>query len=532
MARLICALFWYAVPGVFLFAEDTSKIPAAGPALFRWNLLWAGSWEESRSLYNRGDLRLLFPAAGLTLRAEFLDRRPLDLAADPPFNGFIQSFTQEAASGLENYGGGLYHKSTGSRLLYGVLDEGGLSARVRNPWVRGLPLAENHRPSTADMKTAISSTKEPETYLYLGSPRLELFGQNPARAITFRGFASAQIDRDLNPGFGGGFDALFGEKIEVRLDGFSTGKTLPPRKSASWFSESPPLPERDFRLYALGLLLDTPVLTLSSDWAFSETFAWGRDLYGSLGLRVARSLPPGRGRWVLSLAADGAGSRYVGRDGSIPGAGFRSGGKFEWYGKRSSLLRFGTTLRSPGFGAAFDQYTSNLSWRFPVPGRNSAGLFRFTRASLETDRDASDPARMLDGLDLNLGFSLNPGVFWDANSRPGKTRVFFSSPVGFSLSGALKGTAAAEDGPAPYPVPQSSYEFDSVKAAGELQWSPGIFQFRVKLGWGVKSNKDEVWETTASAGVRFKRGRLSVKVSSPDFPDTWNYTVSWQIEKK
>jgi hypothetical protein len=543
----MCALLWYAALTVSLFAEESSvsraaetksppvvpskapadrpgEKPAAGQTLFGWNLVWSGAWEEGEILRSQGDLRLLLPASGLVVRGEIIDRRPLDPGFDPPFRNFEQ--------GLTNYGGGVYHKPTGSRLLYGILDEWGLPARLRNPWTRGLPFAENHRPSTADIKTAISSAGEPETFLYLGSPGLELFRQNPEQAIQFRGFAAARIDRGINPGFTGGLETRFGKTAALRLDGFFTEKTLPPRKSSSWFSENPPLPERNFRLSALGLLFDIPGFTLSSDWAYSETFAWGRDLYGNLGLRFTRILPANRGRWALSLAADGAGGRYTGRDGSIPGAGFRSGGKFEWHDKRSGLLRFSTSLRAPAFGEVPNRSSSNIFWRLPAPGKNSAGVFRFTRISLGAGRNASDPAEIFDSLDLGLGFRLNPRIFFGSTPASGTARGFFNSPVNFSVSGVLKGVTAAEGRPFAYPFPTSAYRFDSAGMAGELYWSPGIFQFRAKAGCRIKNGKDAVWETAASAGVRFKPGRFSVKVSSPDFPNQWKYTLSWRMEKK
>jgi hypothetical protein len=480
-----------------------------------WTLLWTGSWEESRNLSNRADLRLSFPAPGLTLRAELLDKRPL----------------KDFGQGLTNYAAGIYHKPTGSRLLYGILDEGGLPARLRNPWVRALPFAENHQPIMADVKTAVSSTGEPETYLYLGSPGLKLFSSGAAEGIKVRGFALAQIDRKNQPGFGGGLEARFNQKIEIRLDGFSTQKTLPPRNSSSWFSLSPPLPGREFRIHGLGLLLNTPFLLLSSDWALSETFAWGRDIYGNLGLRFARPLSAGRGRWTLSLAADGAGSRFTGRDGSSPGAGFRSGGKFEWHGKRSSLLRVQTSLRSPGFGEAFNRSASSLSWRLPAPGKTGGAPLRLTRISLGADRNAVDPEQILDSLSLGAGFSLNPRFFVKADSASAGGRFFFNSPVGLSFSGSLKGLAAAEGRrPSPYPLPQYPYAFDSAGAAGELSWSPGIFLFRTRLGYELKKAKEGVFETSVSAALRFKPGRLSLKVSSPDFPGEWNATLAWRVE--
>jgi hypothetical protein len=525
------------IPGLFLcfalgasLGAETSPDSAGGkPASgaeprFAWNLLWAGSWEEGKTLNNRGDLRLMFPGPGLVLRTEAIDRRPMDPGSSPPW--------KDAEKGLTNYAAGLYHKPTGSRLLYGILDEWGLPARIRNPWVRGLPLPEARKPSMADMKTSVSANGKPETYLYLGSPRLELFEQNPIPRTSLRGYASAQIDQDINPGFGGGLEARFGEKTEIRLDGFYTGKTLPPRESSSWFSDAPPLPRREFRLSALGLLLNTPILAVSSDWAVSETFAWGRDLYGNLGLRFARPLPADWGRWALSLAADGAGSRFTGRDGSGPGAGFRTGGKFEWYGKRGGLLRLSTSLRSPGLADPFNRSSSNLSWRLPGPGKKNGPPFRFTRISLEADRNASDPEKILDSLSLAAGFSLKARNLFGSEPGDGKFRGLLSRPVGLSLSGSLKGAAAGEAGPPPYPVPQYPYRFDSAKAGGELSWSPGVFQFKTKAEYGVKNEKEGIWGTSFSTAVRFKPGRFTVKISSPDFPEEWNYTLSWRVEKK
>jgi hypothetical protein len=509
-----------------LFAENGPP-EAAGtgkpPPLCTWGLLWAGSWEEAETLHNRGDLRLVFPAPGLSLRAEAIDRRPLDAASDPAFGDFGRGFT--------NYGGGLYHRATGSRLLYGVLDQWGLPARLRSPWNRALPLAENHRPPAADLKTAVSSTGRPETYLYLGSPRLTLFPQGPEGGITVRGFLSAQTEGDFRPGFTGGLEAKFGKKAEIRLDGFYTGKTLPARKGSAWFSEAPPLPEREFRLSGLGILLDTPMLTLSSDWALSEAFAGGRDLYGNLGLRFARPLPGGRGRWSLSLAADGAGSRYMGPDGSAPGAGFRSGGKFEWHGGRNSLLRAGASLRAPAWGAAFNRSATDFSWRLPGPGpgKNSGGPFRLTRLSLGADRNASEPEKILDTLSLAAGFSLDLRNFGPKSGGG----AFLSRPLGLSLSLSLQGLATAEGGlPSPCPVPQYPYRFNSARAGGELSWSPGFFQFRTRLGGEIKKTGEKTWETSFSAAVRFRPGRFSVKISSPDFPGDWNYTISWRMEKK
>jgi hypothetical protein len=534
--------------GVLLGAETRhGETPGGGP-LFDWSLLWAGAWDEGKTINNRGDLRLGFPLPGLVLRGQAIDKRPLNFELDPPWG--------EPSSGVSAFSGGLYHRPTGSRLLYGVLDEWGLSARVRNPWLRSAPFAENHRPLMADLKTTAAASKEPEAYLYLSSPELA-----PFPGTMLRGFASAQTGTEdgFKPDFSGGIEAQFGPAIPagakstgargtILLEGLYTGAELPARTGKSWFSDPPPLPEREFNLYALGLLVNTPYGSVSSDWAYSETFAQGRDMYGSLGLRVnppafgtggTKSAGKG-GPWSLSLAADSAGGHFTGRDGVNPGAGFRTAGKIEWKGGRNSLFRINTGLRGPGIGENFNRSSSGVYYRFPAPAaKNGAGAafpLRVSRLSLGVDRNAEDPGKIIDGIDGTLGLSLNlppvPLPWFSSQTGGAKTRSPLGSPLGINISGSLKGHSSTVATPSPYPQPQVSPNFDSARAGCELVWSPGILQFKTKLGYTVSANKADQADTAFSAAVRFKHGRLGVKIASPDFPGKWNYTVSWRLEKK
>jgi hypothetical protein len=296
-----CFLLFSGFAVLPLVAE--AKEPALPPPLFGWTLLWAGFREGKTpaapgNLVNRGDLRLSLPRYGLILRTQLVDKRPGDFSSLP---------WKDPEAGNTVFSGGFYHRATGSRVLYGIIDEWGLPARLRNPWIRAVPFPEYHQPSAADLKNEASSTAKPEAYLYLGSPQLG--------SLRLSGFA--RIDGERNPGIGGGLELRPARKTDLRLEGYFTGRTLPPRKADTWFSADPPLPERDFRLYGLGFLAGFPFLVLSGDGAVSETFAFGRDLYANIGLRA------GDKPWRLSLAADGAGKRYVGRDGSAPGPGFR-----------------------------------------------------------------------------------------------------------------------------------------------------------------------------------------------------------------
>jgi hypothetical protein len=490
--------------GAGLFAENS--IPS-----FNWSLLWSGSWEESKTLNNRGEIKLNFLTPGLVVRGGVLDRRPLNFELAPPWS----AIWGDPEKRITNFTGGLYHKPTGSRLLYGVLDEWGLPARIRNPWIRSAPYPENHKPIIADLKTAASSTKEDEAYLYLSSPLFTL-----PRNIKMKGFVSAQMEiEDHKPAFGGGLDFTFAKKTGLLLETFYTQAALPPTKSSSWFSDPPPLPERDFRLSAAGLLFNSPNFSVGTDWAYSETFAWGSDIYGNLGVTLTPSLPFGVKERPLSVsfAADGAGERFIYRDGANHGAGFRSAGKVEWKGTGSSLLRLNTTVRGPGLGEAFNRSSSGLLYRFPARTKKSSSV-RLTRVSLSVDRNAVNPQKINDSLSGNLGISF----FFPQMAKTG--------PLGVYFSGSVK-VLASDDSPSPYPGIEKR-DFDTAGASCEFTLSPRNFQIKTKTGYSAYAKKDGIWDFSISAAARFKHGRLSIKAAASDFPEKWDWTISWRVEKR
>jgi hypothetical protein len=150
----LCLLAALLFPGRALFAEAGE--PERPP--FTWSLLWSGSWEEEKNLTQRGDLWLRFPRQDLALRAELLDKQPAEFSWPGEEDSvFARSFDGSGAA----VQGGLYHLSTGSRLLYGLLDEWGLPARLRNTWLRSAPFVENRKPTMADLKTAPVSSTDP-----------------------------------------------------------------------------------------------------------------------------------------------------------------------------------------------------------------------------------------------------------------------------------------------------------------------------------------------------------------------------------
>ena len=488
MKRLIYQL----AAGLILGSLMIPAGAADGPAL---SILYAGSWEHAflkkgsvqnsgGAFINRADLRLhanLPRIQELSARFQVIDKRLLI-----PLDKFSDGNTALSA--------GLYHKTSGSRLLYGVLDEWGLPARLRNPWGKAAPFAENRLSALADLKTAPSASGEREAYLSLRSPRLGMF----------RFFASGQVSEALVPGFSGGGDLQLAPKTRLGLEGFYTAKRLAPRTSSSWFSAEPPLPERNFALYGLNCFFNTPMADFSFDGAYSETFAWGSGVYAGGAIRL------GSHPWQVSLAADGADSRFTDRRGISPGAGFRTAFRFDWKERRNGLFRTALLLRAPEPGELFNRGTITFTRRFP----RSPGFIPWkapvqpAKVSLSLERDAADADQTLDSAELSLSLDIGP----------------VKTEIGAVLGGIAEGAVREF----PLPGAAAAYRFDSAKTSLEAAYSPGLFQFKADMNC-VLNSKGPVWGASLSGAARFKNGRFSLKISSPALPGSWQYALSWRI---
>ena len=492
-----CAMF----PRGGLYAADKARDKPEDP-LFIWDLLWTGSYARSfkivedelsaelvfpgGTLINRGELRLNLPRQHLNFRFQGIDKRILAGDGTGKFSpGFGIYFDGKAGNFLGN-----------SRLLRGVLDEYGLPARIRNMWAKSAPYAEYRRPMMSDLKTDPSG-HEPESYLYLGLPHWGLLS----------GFAFAQTDDVFNPSFGTGFEFKRDRFTDIKIDAFYTRRTLAEHNPQSWFSLSPPLPEREFHLFALGTSFDTKVFSLAGDLACSQTFAWGRDFYGNASIRI------GNRPWKFSLATDGAGSRYTGRDGNAPGPGFRLASRLERQWVRSGLFRINAVLRSPLWGSAFDRSSLSIYYRPSAPQPKHIPFFRFTRASLSLNRNASLPAKTDDSLEVMAGFNM------------GSFRNVLSGNI-HCLSALDPHKAAA------FPVPPCFGNFNTAKISADTSWGARALQLRFGMGYTIRAGKDNIWDLSLNSSVKLKNfGRLGLKISAPDFPDKWSYALSWRLER-
>jgi len=482
------------------------------PPLFTWDLLWTGSWYKSvktpegdlppsedfflgGTLNNRGNFVLGAPKLGMSFRVQATDKRVIPPEEDDGKAGF-------------DLGLGIYHHATGSRLLYGVQSEYGLSARINNVWVRSVPFIEARQPSSRDLKAEPSAQDTSEAYLYLDLPDSVM--------PPFNAFVFAALDGEINPAFGGGL-AWNGGGMDIRLEGFYTQKELSARNASSWFSAAPPLPERDFNIYAFSASYNSPTVAVATDWAFSDTFAWGRGVYGNFALQV------GNKPWRFSLAGDGAGGRFADRSGSTAGGGFRIAAKGERFSPRSGLLRLQGTVRSDGLGEALNRGGLSVYFRPSSPTaaakRNDPFRIRFSRSSLSLNRDARNPEKTADSLDALAGFNFGP----------------LTSVFSFSLD-----SLSQLDENAGLPLLGVPFfgSFDSFKVSGELGWKPLNFRFgsldlNARLAYTIREGKKNLWEPSLNCSFKpMKWGRFSFKIASTDFPEKWNYTFSWRLETK
>jgi hypothetical protein len=579
--------------------------PAPAAPSFSWDLLWAGSWEEGGNLINRGDLKFRFSQPGLTLRWEILDRREGAALWSGPWEseGWDGGNWEKGRMDLL---GGLYHQSTGSRILYGTLEEWGLAPRLRNPWGRGLPFAESRKASLADLRSSPSGNED-ELYVYLGSPYMRLPKVPGEGGPELRAFVSGRLNPSrlaeegggsyfvpLGRGtvLGAGLEGRLGKTFSLSLEGLHTAGKIPGEESGAWFLDSSPLPEREFRFYGLGLLINSPYFSLSSDTAWSQTQIEDGDLYGSLGIRAGnKGMGKGGPFWQLSLAADGAGPRYTGSDGTIPGAAFRVGGKFEWQGKKAGLFRLNTSLSGPGFvldaekdlDLGFDRSSSGLYYRPPM----GTLPLRISRISLSVGRDARKSPQITDNVDLGLSFTGSPRIIARSIVR-GLARFgleteeppFPEGTLTLGLSGALSGSPKAGlqgnlgwGGKAlSWPIPKGPYFFESLKTGAELSWSqplslgplkrlmngsprrnspsrgpPQQGNLQIKAGFDYTATKDdedgikESRDLFLAATLWGKLGRFGLKFTYPDFPskpldsrislrEAWDLSLSWKQE--
>jgi hypothetical protein len=459
-------------------AEQTDSGGANKP--FQFDILESGSWAEDGDFSNRLDLRLHAPL-GLSLRGQFNSKYPV-----PPWDN--------PDEGINALGAALYHKYTGSRVLYGRVETQGLLKRARNIWSRAAPWFESHSVSNADLMSSAGDMETAAFYIDLLTPAIG----------PFNAYFSTQIDKSENMIFTGGAGVRLPFKSAFRLEALSAERQLEERKMDAWFSDKPYLPERKLRFYALSTVFSSPYLSFAGDFAYSEIFAWGMDIYLNAALKF------GAGPWRFSLAADAAGARFAGFDGYIPGAGFRSAAQFVWEGSRNMLFRASSVLRAAAWQKPFDRSATNVYFRFPV---NKRGLLRINRVSFAMERDTQSWEQITDS--VSFGALLSAGPF-----RP-------------DFNVTLKRHTAAKIGDTIYPYPDytTDHEFDSLKFSSGISCMISFVTLRGALSYNLMDDKEANITSSVSVSVSGKLGRLGLKLENDGKTGEMSYTVSWRLQK-
>jgi hypothetical protein len=466
---VICACLW---------AEEPGK--AGSKKLFTFSLFESGSWADGGNLTNRLDLRLYAPF-GLTLRTQAADRR---LA--PPW--------EHTDSGVTALGAAIYHKGTGSRLLYGLVETAGLPNRTRRVWSRSAPWFEAHNLSTADLRTTAGDAAESAAYIEVSSPASRLFN----------GGFSVRLDGNADAVFTGRGGARLPRNSSVRLEGLIAKRMLDEQGMSQWFSAKPYLPERKVGFYAISAVFTNPYISFAGDFARSEVFAWGTDVYANVALRA------GWRQWRVSVAADGAGERFSGSDGTGTGAGFRTAAKFEWEGSRNMLFRANSVLRSAAWQKPFDRSATGLYFR---PPQNKRKFVRLSRISLEFERDAQKPESITDG--INIDAALVAGPF-----RPS-----------FGIAAKQHTTAKPGDYIIPFPVYTAKHRFDTIKFSGAVSCRISFVALNGTIAYTVTDGKEPLFTSSVGASVSGKLGRIGLKLNNNVKTGDWSYTFSWRLQK-
>jgi hypothetical protein len=523
--------------------SSSAAVPSAAPAAVP-EFLWTGSWESAHNLTERMELKVTVPQADMALRLEALDRRPAATWRD-----FTESFAgTTAAKAITQANAGLYHLPSSTRLLYGTLDYAGLPARIRNVWIRGAPYSESNVVSLAEIKSEPSSTALPQIYGCFESPDFVL-GAGMLRGLVSY---SENVDHaDGIPALSFGAEYTLGNS-DFRLEGFYTKRILPERKSSTWFNEKPPLPARATQLFAGTASVSLPLFGISADLACSETFAFGRDYYGSLGIRV------GDKPWRFSFALDAAGSRYVDSAGNVPGAGYRAAVRLDRRSKKNGLIRLAAQARGTGPVQGFmpalqggdfaaiaegtNRITAELYCRLPA----TSALFGITRFSAAFDHDSRNEKKVLDTAKAMAAFALGPV---NSTTEGSMTNQFDSYRVsqGFSWNCPLSakkpkekklekkndentepsaGAATKDKAPATKKDKRAAPVAETPKPSAK-KLTPLTVQVSAKAGYEKAANKEGVWDTSLSASIRGRKNRFSFKAAMAS--EKWEFTLGWRL---
>ncbi|GMO29935.1 MAG: hypothetical protein Ta2B_10860 [Termitinemataceae bacterium] len=460
---------------------------------FSFDVYESGSLVQNATLSNRLNLNLNIPALdGLRLRSIAAYEAPL-----PPKGDFTD--------GKFNLGFGLYHQKTGSRLLYGGLQTTGLAKRGANVFSHQVPFLEAHTSSTADLKTSGLNAEDNMFYASLISPKIFDTFNLYAAALVPNATNTSQSNIENNIEWTGGSTVYVGSSSALRLEFFGTQKQLGERPADAWFSNKIYLEQRSLNYYAASLVWINPLVSFAADFAQSNVFSFGKDIYANAALRI------GSNPWRLSFAIDGAGERYSSSAGTVVGAGFRSAAKFEWNIKPTSLFKISTALQSAGISKPFTKSDSTIYYRFPIAQNY---FISPSQLSINIAHNAEDRKKITDSYLIKT--ALNAG------------------PLRTSFDVTLKQNSIAEEGAVilPYSDLLSNKDFESLKFTASVSLPIFLLFMKVSCTETIYANKETFFGGSIYLSFSGKYGYLNLRLTNSDIEenDDWTFSVSWKIK--
>jgi len=461
----------------FLFFAWSRPCPAPGDPSFRIQAEESGTWIQEEGIRNEADIRLSLDRSGLEFRLLALQDGP----ADP----------LDAPEAVETgFSVQLRHIPTNSKVLYGALEERGLPARVTNPLRKGLPYFENRTATDAQIDSDASADSSGEWYLRLGTPQA-----SPVAAY------GAVFDTEaLQPSFTAG--AAFGlpGKPSLAFDAYYGPAALPPRDADTWFSDYPPLPERDLQFSAASISARMPKLSLAADWALSSPRFQENGAYGNAAIEL------GDRPFRLSIAADRVWGPFSSREGYESADALRSGIRLDYRWARGGRLRWeAERVSKEDSSLSLEEGCSLLFPRqreifFIVP------LSLAVSASRKLLEDAvSDTAGLEGAFDL---FRL---------------RFRAALSLGFETILTDEGSAAPIQ---PFSGPETALERRSADLS--LTFRIGPVSLKGTAAFDAERDSVPAWKASAQAAALFKAGQARIKGELENGGKTWTWTFSWR----
>ena len=140
-------------------------------------------------------------------------------------------------------------------------------------------------------------------------------------------------------------------------------------------------------------------------------------------------------------------------------------------------------------------------------------MFRLSRTSLTIARNASNPLKTADSLDVVLAFNINI--------------------LRIALTYNLDSLTPLENG-IPFmalPLRPGFEDFQSAKFSSEFSSTVKGVLMSFKAGYLMRSEKDDIWDFSLYTSMRLQNlGRFSFKIAALDFPSKWSYSLSWRLE--